>query len=376
MTVHSDSMGYQRMLGLRTLPIVGAMLGYGCSQAAHSSTQSLETQGTTSPPSETVPSETVPSPVAPATALPPGSVPPQGQPSPPSSPTNPAATPGSAATTSSSTPSTHGSSASSIDVATTNGIDATSAADASEEAVTVDSMSSEGVETTEVATTEESTETLDDATSTQEPPANDGNVINGPGGVVNSTIVVRAGEIYDGGGKTFTAGSALGDGSQDEDQLPVFRLEDGAQLRNVTLGSPAADGIHCYGDVTLNNINWLDIGEDAMTIKESGTVVLDGGSARDGEDKVFQINAPSTFIVRNFTAKNAGKFIRQNGDTTFKVDVTIEKCDISQMDECIFRTDSSTSTVTMRDTRYSDLGDGLFVGVNQNNITLSNNTEY
>jgi pectate lyase C len=213
-------------------------------------------------------------------------------------------------------------------------------------------------------------------TSVSEAPEPEGNLTLGQGGVVNATIVVRAGEIFDGGGKTYTAGSALGDGSQDEDQLPVFRLEDGAQIRNVTIGSPAADGIHCYGNVTLNDITWADIGEDALTIKESGTVVLDGGSAQNGDDKVFQINAASTFIVRNFTARNAGKFIRQNGDTTFKVDVVIENCDISSMDECVFRTDSSSSTVTMRNSRYSDLGDGLFIGVNENNITLSNNEEY
>lgn len=227
-----------------------------------------------------------------------------------------------------------------------------------------------------VTSEDEAVDTAESTITSEGSPPDEGNVIHGQGGVVNSTIVVHAGEIFDGGGKTFTAGSALGDGSQDEDQLPVFRLEDGAQLRNVILGSPAADGVHCYGDVELNDIHWQDIGEDALTIKESGTVVLDGGSAQNGDDKVFQINAASTFVVRNFTAKNAGKFIRQNGDTTFRVDVVIENCDISHMDECIFRTDSSTSTVTMRDTRYSNLGDGLFVGVSPSNITLSNNTEY
>ncbi len=58
----------------------------------------------------------------------------------------------------------------------------------------------------------------------------------------------------------------------------MFRLEDGARLINVVLGSPAADGIHTYGDVTLENIVLEDIGEDALTIKESGTVVLKGAA--------------------------------------------------------------------------------------------------
>jgi len=203
-----------------------------------------------------------------------------------------------------------------------------------------------------------------------------GGTTPGNGGIVNATIIVRAGETFDGGGRRYVAGSALGDGSQSEGQKPVFRLEHGARIRNVVLGAPAADGIHCYGDVTLENIVWEDVGEDAMTIKESGTVVLNGGSATRADDKVFQINAASTFRVSNFRASDGGKFIRQNGGTTFRVDVFIDRCDISNMDEAIFRTDSSLSTVSMTNTRYSNIGDELFMGVNPANIRLSGNTEY
>ena len=198
----------------------------------------------------------------------------------------------------------------------------------------------------------------------------------GPTMTVNDTIVVGPGQTYDGKGRRFVAGSGVGNGSQDEGQKPVFKLESGATLSNVVLGNPAADGIHCHGDATLRNITWEDIGEDAMTIKEKGTVTLDGGSAKNGEDKVFQINAESTFKVSNFKASNAGKFIRQNGDTKFKVAVFIDKCDISNMDEAIFRTDSSVSTVEMTNTRYSKIGDDLFIGVSAGNIKQSNNTEY
>jgi pectate lyase C len=210
--------------------------------------------------------------------------------------------------------------------------------------------------------------------ATQPPATSCPNPTNG--GVLNETMVVGKNETYDGQCRRFTAGSGLGDGSQDEDQKPMFRLEDGAKLINVVLGGPAADGIHTYGDVTLENITWQDIGEDALTIKESGTVVLNGGSATNGDDKVFQVNAASTFRISNFEASNAGKFIRQNGDTTFKVEVVIDRCDISDMDEAIFRTDSSSSTVTMTNTRYSNIGDALFIGVAAGNITQSNNTEY
>jgi pectate lyase C len=196
-------------------------------------------------------------------------------------------------------------------------------------------------------------------------------------GVVSATITVESGQTYDGECRRYRADpNTLGDGSQAEDQKPVFVLEDGARLINVVLGAPAADGIHTRGDATLENITWEDIGEDALTVKESGSVVLNGGSAKDGDDKVFQLNAASTFRVSNFKASQAGKFIRQNGDTTFKVEVHIDECDISNMDESIFRTDSSTSTVSMTNTRYHAIGDALFLGVAPGNITQSNNTQY
>jgi pectate lyase C len=195
-------------------------------------------------------------------------------------------------------------------------------------------------------------------------------------GTVSSTIFVRPNETYDGGCQRFIAdANALGDGSQAEGQEPVFELQSGATLINVVLGRPAADGIHVDGDATLRNIIWEDVGEDALTIRQSGTVTLDCGSARAADDKIFQINAASTFRLSNFTATNAGKLCRQNGGTTFTMHLFIENCDISNMDECIFRTDSSTSTVSMTDTRYRNVGQ-MFIGVSPGNITESNNTQY
>jgi len=179
---------------------------------------------------------------------------------------------------------------------------------------------------------------------------------------VSSTIVVGPGQTFDGCGKRYIS-DGLGDGSQSESQKPIFRVEEGATLLNVTLGAPAADGIHVYpdgGTVWMQNIVWEDIGEDAMTIKDEGTVFLDGGSAQYGSDKVFQINAASTFHLSNFSAHDAGKMIRQNGGSTYPVHVFIDDCDITGMDEVIFRTDSASSHVTMTNSSYCDLDDGLF----------------
>ncbi len=192
--------------------------------------------------------------------------------------------------------------------------------------------------------------------------------------VVNSTIVVKAGEVFDGAGNRYVANpTTVGDGSQKEGQKSVFRLEDGATLKNVVLGAPAADGVHTYGDATIENVVWEDIGEDAMTIKGEGHVVIRGGSAQHGSDKMFQINAPSQFDIINFTARNAGKMIRQLGGSTFHTEVYIEGSVITDMNEAIFRTDSSTSKVRMVNTRYSNVGKKWY-GVNY--VSESGNVEF
>lgn len=226
--------------------------------------------------------------------------------------------------------------------------------------------SPEQAETTQDQQT--SAEMTDDSATEAEPTASIGPRRCGcetPAGeydsLVEHTIVVGAGEVFDGGCLIYRANpNTLGDGSQSESQSPVFRLNAGAQLKNVVLGTSAADGVHVYGDARLENVHWLDIGEDALTVKQAGRVEIECGSAYKGDDKVFQVNAPAEIYISHFTASGAGKFMRQNGKTTFHVDVTIDHCDISNMSEVIFRTDSPTSHVSVTNTRYSRLK-GLFM---------------
>lgn len=172
---------------------------------------------------------------------------------------------------------------------------------------------------------------------------------------VSTTIKVTSG-VYDGGCKVFTATSALGDGSQAEGQSPVFRVENGATLKNVIFGNNAADGIHFYNGGTIDNIRWTNVGEDAMTIKSSGTVNVKNISGFAGSDKFIQVNAASTLNVSNCVVDSMGKFLRQNGGTTFKVAVSVDKCQISNMGEGIFRTDSSTSTAKITNSRLKNAG--------------------
>jgi pectate lyase C len=191
--------------------------------------------------------------------------------------------------------------------------------------------------------------------------------------IVRETIRVTSG-TFDGGCRRYTAGPELGDGSQDEGQDPVFRVENGATLRNVVIGNNGADGIHVYNGGTLDNIHWMNVGEDAMTIKSSGTVIVRNIEGYDSEDKFFQINAASTLQVSNCIIQRAGKALRQNGGTTFQINVTFDRCDINSMEEGIFRTDSSSSTARLTNSRTHDSG-SLCIGP-WSSCTQSGNTTY
>lgn len=178
---------------------------------------------------------------------------------------------------------------------------------------------------------------------------------NGAQTTVNATIRVTSG-TYDGGCQRFNAGSGLGDGGQSEGQDPVFRVENGATLRNVVIGNNGADGIHTYNGAVLDNIYWMNVGEDAMTIKSSGTTTVRNIEGYDAEDKFFQVNAASTLNVSNCIIHRAGKALRQNGGTSYRIDVTFDRCDINDMNEGVFRTDSSSSTARLTNSRLHDAG--------------------
>lgn len=159
---------------------------------------------------------------------------------------------------------------------------------------------------------------------------------------VASTIEVTN-TTRDGGCLTYNASSALGDGSQSEGQKPIFKVTNGT-LKNVILGNNGADGIHTYGNVTLENITWRDVGEDAMTVKSSGTVNVRYISGWNAADKFFQQNAASTLNVHSAYINNAKKAFRQVGGSTWTGSVRFTSSNLYNITEAVFRTDSSTST--------------------------------
>ncbi|SCG39083.1 pectate lyase [Micromonospora coxensis] len=126
---------------------------------------------------------------------------------------------------------------------------------------------------------------------------------------VNSTIKVSG--TLDGGLKRYYG---IGDGGQGESQDAMFELAAGATLKNVIIGAPAGDGVHCEGNCTLINVWWEDVGEDAATFRGGSAYTVDGGGARSASDKVFQHNGSGTVTIKNFQVENAGKLYRACGN--------------------------------------------------------------
>jgi len=138
-----------------------------------------------------------------------------------------------------------------------------------------------------------------------------------PKSTVTETKTIKVSGSLDGGLVRHIAGKELGDGGQGESQKPIFDLDDGATLKNVIIGAPAADGIHCLGSCTLENVWWEDVGEDAATFKstkDSQTMTINGGGAKKASDKVFQHNGPGTMYIKNFEVDDFGKLYRSCGN--------------------------------------------------------------
>lgn len=68
--------------------------------------------------------------------------------------------------------------------------------------------------------------------------------------------------MFDGSMSSFdragSPGACKGQTELDEDAA-VFILEPGATLRNVIIGKDQAEGVHCRGSCTLENVWWDDV---------------------------------------------------------------------------------------------------------------------
>lgn len=177
---------------------------------------------------------------------------------------------------------------------------------------------------------------------------------------VKSTIEVSG--TYDGRLKKFYGAGALGTSDQSEDQGPVFELKDGAVLKNVIIGTPAADGVHCLGSCTLQNVWWLDVGEDAASFKgkkPTATYKVIGGGARKAADKVLQFNGAGKLTVTGFRVEDFGKLVRSCGNcrTQYKRTIVISDVDVTAPGKAIVGVNSNYGdTATLSGIRIH--GDG------------------
>jgi hypothetical protein len=172
---------------------------------------------------------------------------------------------------------------------------------------------------------------------------------------VSSTISVSG--TFDGRLTKFFGSGALGTSGQEEDQAPIFELADGAVLKNVIIGTPAADGVHCLGSCTLQNVWWLDVGEDAATFKgksPSAVYKVYGGGAKGADDKVLQFNGAGKLVVSKFQVENFGKLVRSCGNckTQFKRTVIIDDVDVTAPGKAIVGVNSNYGdTASLRNIR-------------------------
>lgn len=114
-----------------------------------------------------------------------------------------------------------------------------------------------------------------------------------------------------------TVGTSCAGGS--ESQQPVILVKDGGTVKNVTIqAGAAADGVHCEGNCTLQNVNWPDVCEDAATMKGGSgkKMTITGGSAAGAGDKIFQHNGiGSNITITSFTVNGTnGKLYRSCGN--------------------------------------------------------------
>ncbi|KAI0150543.1 pectate lyase [Xylariaceae sp. FL1272] len=135
-------------------------------------------------------------------------------------------------------------------------------------------------------------------------------------GATSTSAPITVSGSFDGGMKLYDRSPAVCEEQTEtgEDDA-MFILEDGATLSNVIIGPNQAEGVHCRGTCTLNNVWWSDVCEDALTLEQdSGTSYVNGGGAFAAEDKIIQFNGFGTVQVKNFYANDYGKVVRSCGN--------------------------------------------------------------
>lgn len=206
----------------------------------------------------------------------------------------------------------------------------------------------------------------------------------GTGGerTITQTIVVPPNTVYDGRGETLSADPValncdLTEGEQGESQRPFFLLAPGASLKNVTITYPGCEGIHMMGDNVLDNVTWIDVGEDAASVRSyfpGGEIAILNSRADHARDKTFQFNAPVNVLIQNFVGTDMGKLVRQNGGTEFELRVDLNTVNVTEVVSAVVQSDSPLFFVrhhalTFDFTGTSDRSDRVFRDVPPENVS-------
>ncbi|EUC31674.1 polysaccharide lyase family 3 protein [Bipolaris victoriae FI3] len=119
---------------------------------------------------------------------------------------------------------------------------------------------------------------------------------------------------FDGGMKTYGRGVSCTGQVEGGDKDAVFTVKNGGTLKNVIIGKDQIEGVHCEGSCTIENVWWVDVCEDALSLKGDGNAVVRGGGAQAASDKVVQHNGKGTVTIDGFTVVDFGKLYRACGN--------------------------------------------------------------
>lgn len=133
-------------------------------------------------------------------------------------------------------------------------------------------------------------------------------------GSVTYTAAKTFSGTFDGGMKTYGRGVKCTGQVEGSNSDAVFLVKDGGTLKNVIIGKDQTEGVHCEGSCTIENVWWVQVCEDALTLKGDGDALIHGGGAQGATDKVIQHNGKGTVTIDGFQVQDFGKLYRACGN--------------------------------------------------------------
>ena len=84
--------------------------------------------------------------------------------------------------------------------------------------------------------------------------------------------------------------------------------------KNILTAVDQIEGVHCKGSCTIENVWWVDVCEDALSLKGDGNAMVKGGGAQSASDKVVQHNGKGVVTIDGFQVADFGKLYRACGN--------------------------------------------------------------